>query len=77
MNVEIKDKLKVIKRDNKKSDFNEEKIAVAIKKGFDSVVNEEYDEEDINKFFVCFIEDIKKNYHDKKSIKIEEIQDII
>ena len=47
--------MKVIKRDGKKVDFDKTKIALAIKKGFDSVNLEEenakYTEEDINKVF--------------------------
>ena len=77
MNVEVKERLKVIKRDNKKVDFKEEKIAVAIKKGFNSVQNEEYTEEDVNKVFLSVIKDIEDNYKDKKTINIEEIQDIV
>ncbi|MDD3048642.1 MAG: anaerobic ribonucleoside triphosphate reductase [Bacilli bacterium] len=77
METALKERLKVIKRDNKKVDFREEKIAVAVKKGFDSVSNEEYSEEDINKVFLCVLDSIEKDYSDKPHIKIEEIQDII
>jgi ribonucleoside-triphosphate reductase (formate) len=77
MDIAIKEKLKVLKRDNKKVDFNEEKIAIAIKKGFDSVSNEEYSEGDINKVFLCVLEEIENDYNEEKLIKIEEIQDII
>ncbi len=77
MNIGIKERLKVAKRNNKKVDFKEEKIAIAIKKGFNSVQNEEYDEGDINKVFLCVINEIEKNYSDKKTIKIEEVQDIV
>ncbi len=67
----------VIKRDGKKTKFEEEKIAIAIKKGFDSVDNNNYTESDISKIYQAVIKDITKNYSDKKSIKIEDIQDLI
>jgi ribonucleoside-triphosphate reductase (formate) len=73
----LKEKLKVVKRNNKKVDFQGEKIAVAIKKGFDSVQNEDYNEVDINKVYLCVLEKIEKDYEDKSSIKIEEIQNLI
>ena len=53
---------KVRKRDGKKVDFNGEKIAIAIKKGFDSVtlydeIEEEtkpkYNAKDIQKVYQC------------------------
>lgn len=77
MEFGLKDQLKVIKRDNKKVDFHEEKIALAIKKGFDSVSSELYDEKDINEVFVSVLNNIEENYKDRKTITIEEIQDII
>ena len=47
------DNVKVIKRDGKKVDFDGTKIALAIKKGFDSVNEEDsiYTENDVNKEF--------------------------
>lgn len=69
--------LKVVKRDGKKVAFNEGKIAVAIKKGFDSVSNDQYNEEDVNKVMVAVIDEITKDYQDVPFIKIEEIQDLI
>lgn len=68
----------VIKRDGKKVGFNESKIAVAIKKGFDSLKNEnndKYEEKDINKVYNLVIQKIIDTEKDK--IKIEEIQDMI
>ncbi len=70
-------KLKVIKRDGKKVDFEEEKIAIAIKKGFDSVENSPYTAKDITKIYEAVINDITKNYQGKPAIKIEDIQDLI
>lgn len=69
----------VVKRDGKKVEFNKAKIAVAIKKGFDSIKNEggenQYTEKDINKILnkvTTKIEELKQ-----EKIKIEEIQDMI
>ena len=42
--------LQVVKRNGKKVDFNGEKIAIAIKKGFDSVVIEDEEGEVTNKY---------------------------
>ena len=69
--------LTVIKREGKRVPFNGEKIAIAIKKGFDSVANEEYDESDSNQVYNSVLEEILKEYEDRKTIKIESIQDII
>lgn len=77
--------IKVIKRNGKKVDFDGTKIALAIKKGFDSVktyVDEDgetvttiYTEKDIQKVYQNVIKRIKKEFTDK--IKIEQIQDMI
>jgi ribonucleoside-triphosphate reductase len=67
----------VIKRDGKKVNFKGEKIAVAIKKGFDSIENEAYSEEDINKVYLKVLETIEKDFEGKKEIGIEDIQNII
>ena len=69
--------LKVIKRDGKKVPFNEEKIAIAVKKGFDSALNENYNPEDSNKVFNSVIDTIKEKYAGLEIIKIEDIQDLI
>lgn len=80
--------LKVIKRNGKKVDFNGTKIAMAIKKGFDSLKVEEsdteeggnsarYTEKDINKIYLAVIKRIEKEYAQLEKIKIEEIQDMI
>jgi ribonucleoside-triphosphate reductase len=79
MSIGLKEKLRVVKRDNKKVDFNGEKIAIAVKKSFDSSDEfvEKYSEEDINKVYLAVLDDINENYVDKPFIKVEEIQDII
>ena len=72
----------VIKRNGKKVEFDESKIALAIKKGFDSVNEQDeetgkykYDAKDIDKVHNEVIKQIKRMYTEK--IKIEEIQDLI
>ena len=71
--------IKVIKRDGKKVDFDGMKIALAIKKGFDSVTRSDgspkYSDNDITKIYNLVIEEIEKINPEK--IKIEEIQDMI
>ena len=51
-NIANSNRIIVVKRDGKKVDFNKAKIAVAIKKGFDSVKLEngetKYSEKDVN-----------------------------
>ena len=72
----------VIKRNGKKVEFDESKIALAIKKGFDSVNEQDeetdkykYSASDIDKVHKEVIKQIKKMYTEK--VKIEEIQDLI
>ena len=71
--------VKVVKRDGKKVDFDGTKIAIAIKKGFDSVSIDgeepKYNENDINKVYNLVIEEISKLNPER--IRIEEIQDMI
>ena len=68
--------LVVVKRSGQRVPFNGTKIAIAIKKGFDSVY-EEYDEKVVNKLYEKVLKYIEKEYQDRKTIGIEEIQDII
>ncbi len=78
--VEKLNDLEVVKRNGKKVAWNGTKIAVAIKKGFDSIIeNEEYKykEEDINKVYNAVIDKIEKDYANAGKIKIETIQDLI
>ena len=69
----------VIKRNGKKVDFDGSKIAIAIKKGFDSVKSDDkeynYTEKDIQKVYQSVISRIEKTEGQK--IKIEDIQDMI
>lgn len=83
--VDIEDKIltiAVVKRNGKKVDFDGSKIAVAIKKGFDSVVTDDekkYNEKDIQKIYQKVIKRIDKEFVSKDidKIKIEDIQDLI
>ena len=79
-NLEKSIDIVVVKRDGKRVNFNGSKIALAIKKGFDSVYTGEeetqkYIEKDIYKIYNKVIEKIEKS--EKEKIKIEEIQDLI
>lgn len=74
MNEENLSNLTVVKRSGKRVTFDGLKIAIAIKKGFDSI-EEKYDEYDVNKIYNKVIEKIIKQNIDK--IKIDEIQDMI
>ena len=82
INIEEITTLKVVKRNGRKVDFDGAKIAMAIKKGFDSVENTEseinkYSEKDIQKVYQTVLKRIEKDYKDAEKIKIEEIQDLI
>ncbi len=69
----------VIKRNGKKVEFDGSKIALAIKKGFDSIKKDDeenkYTEKDIQKIYQSVISRIQKLEDNK--IKIEDIQDMI
>ncbi len=68
--------LVVVKRSGQRVEFNDTKIALAVKKGFDSVY-EDYDEKLVNKVKEKVLSYIEKNYQDRKTIGVEDIQDII
>ncbi len=82
---ELFETIKVVKRNGSKVDFNGTKIAMAIKKGFDSIRETDEDGEertkygssDIQKVYQDVINKISNDYAEKEKIKIEEIQDII
>ena len=74
--------LLVIKRNGKKVTWNGTKVALAIKKGFDSIkIDDEpkYSEKDINRVYNAVEKRVEKDYAQKneEKIKIEEIQDLI
>ena len=68
--------LTVVKRSGQRVSFNGLKIAVAIKRAFESVT-EDYNEKDINFIYEKVLKDIQKNYSDRKTINVEDIQDLI
>ena len=82
---ELLETLNVVKRNGKKVSFDGSKIAIAIKKGFDSVVAEDengehikkYNEKDIQKVYHSIIKRIEKENKENGRIKIETIQDMI
>ena len=85
MEVTTKNDLMVVKRNGKKVDFDGNKIALAIKKGFENiaVLNEPtedgtiYTEKDVNKVYMGVMKKIEKDYKNEEKIKIEDIQDLI
>ena len=66
----------VVKRSGQRVNFNPTKVAIAIKKGFDSVYDE-YDEKNVNKVKEKVLDYIEKEYKDRKTIGVEDIQDVI
>ena len=66
----------VVKRSGQRVSFNPAKVAIAVKKGFDSVY-EDYDEKNVNKVKEKVLDYIEKNYKDRKTIGVEDIQDVI
>ena len=66
----------VVKRSGQRVNFNTTKVAIAIKKGFDSVY-EDYDEKLVNTVKEKVLDYIEKEYKDRKTIGVEDIQDII
>ena len=66
----------VVKRSGQRVSFNPTKVAIAIKKGFDSVY-EDYDEKLVNKVKEKVLDYIEKEYKDRKTIGVEDVQDVI
>ena len=70
------DDIIVVKRSGQRVNFNDIKIAIAIKKAFDAVYQEP-DEKQIYKVFESVLKYINNNYGDRKTINVEDIQDTI
>lgn len=68
--------LVVVKRSGQRVGFNSTKIAIAIKKAFDQVMPNE-GEKQINKVYEDVLNYINNTYSDRKTINVEDIQDII
>ncbi len=75
-NNDLFDTLVVVKRSGQRTTFQGDKIALAIQKGFSST-DIPYRDEDVNKVYEKVLKKIDKNYKDRKTINIENIQDII
>lgn len=73
---EVLENLVVVKRSGQRVDFNASKIAIAIKKAFDAVYQDP-DEKQIYNVFESVLKYINENYKDRKTIQVEDIQDII
>ena len=76
MDREFFNDIVVVKRSGQRVNFNPTKVAIAVKKGFDSVY-EDYDEKNVNKVKEKVLDTIEKEYKDRKTIGVENIQDII
>lgn len=72
---EVLDELTVVKRSGQRVEFNASKVALAIKKAFDSINDK--NEDKIFKTFEKVLAFINDNYKDRKTINVEDIQDII
>jgi len=70
------EELVVVKRSGQRVNFNNYKIAVAIKNAFDNE-GSNYDEKNINKVYEDVLKFIEINYQNRKTINVEDIQDII
>lgn len=75
MNLTLNE-LIVVKRSGQRVPFNGTKIALAIKKAFDAT-NNQYEEKDINLVYGNVLNKIEINYQDRKTINVEDIQDLI
>lgn len=68
--------LTVVKRSGQRVEFNSTKIVVAIKKAFDQVMPLN-SEKQVNKTYADVLNYINETYIDRKTINVEDIQDII
>ena len=76
MEKDFLDDIVVVKRSGQRVSFNDAKIALAVKKGFDSVY-EEYDEKNVYKVKEKVLDQIRKEYKDRKTIGVEDVSDFI
>lgn len=76
MKEDILNELIVVKRSGQRVAFNAPKIAIAIKNAFDqaAIVNSE---KKVNYIYNEVLKYIRNNYKDRKTINVEDIQDII
>lgn len=71
------EKIEVIKRDGKKVPFNNEKIMLAISKGFNNTENIKYHDDDKIKVLEAVLENIEDSTKEINCIKIDDIQNLI
>ena len=76
MEKDFLDDIVVVKRSGQRVSFNDAKIALAVKNGFDSVY-EEYDEKNVYKVKEKVLDQIRKEYKDRKTIGVEDVSDVI
>ena len=76
MDREFFNDITVVKRSGQRVAFNPTKVAIAVKKGFDSVY-EDYDEKNVNKVKEKVLDYIEKEYKDRKTIGVEDVSDVI
>ena len=76
MEKDFLDDIVVVKRSGQRVSFNDAKIALAVKKGFDSVY-EKYDEKNVYKVKEKVLDQIRKEYKDRKTIGVEDVSDVI
>ena len=76
MKKDVFDELVVVKRSGQRVSFNNYKVAVAIKSAFDSFSGK-YDESIVNDVYEKVLKNIETNYVTRKTINVEDIQDII
>ena len=74
--MNVLDEIVVVKRSGQRINFNGSKIAVAIKGAFDDVSNT-YKLEEVNKVYESVLKYITSNYQTRRTINVEDIQDII
>ncbi len=73
---DVLSELVVVKRSGQRVSFNKNKIAIAIKQAFDSVYKTS-NEDKVNKVYSKVLEYIENNFSLRKTINVEDIQDII
>lgn len=76
MKNDVLEELTVVKRSGQRVSFNGYKIAVAIKHAFDHIYDQ-LDEQKVNKVYEDVLSYIEENYNGRKTINVEDIQDII
>ena len=70
------EELIVVKRSGQRVPFNGAKIALAIKGAFDSI-DPDFEPKRANKVYENVLKNIDKNFTDRKTISIEDIQDMV